>query len=38
MTAIQKRVEELERWRWMMIGASAVIGYVLAHVQVANLF
>jgi hypothetical protein len=38
MTAIQKRVEELERWRWMMIGASGVIGYVLAHVQVANLF
>lgn len=38
LSEIQKRVEELERWRWMMIGAAGVIGYVLAHLKLSNLF
>jgi outer membrane murein-binding lipoprotein Lpp len=30
---VEKRVQVVERWRWMMIGASMVGGYLLAHLR-----
>jgi len=28
---MEKRIQVVERWRWMLIGAAAVGGYFLAH-------
>lgn len=33
MGALDKRLEIVERWRWMVVGAATVVGYILAHVR-----
>lgn len=36
--AIADKMHSFEKWRWMIMGAAVVIGYVLAHVKLENLF
>lgn len=38
MTDMDTRIGEIERWRYVLIGAALVIGYVLAHIDIAKLF
>lgn len=33
MAGMDKRLEVVERWRWMVVGAATVVGYILAHVR-----
>lgn len=35
---ISKRITVLEKWRWMIFGAAIVVGYILAHVKIENIF
>jgi energy-converting hydrogenase A subunit M len=35
---ISSRVNILEQWRWMIVGAAIVAGYLLAHVDLINKF
>lgn len=35
---IAEKMQSFERWRWMLMGAAAVLGYVLAHVKLEKLF
>ena len=35
---VSNRINILEKWRWMIVGGSLVIGYILAHVRIENLF
>jgi len=35
---ISSRVDILEQWRWMIVGAAIVAGYLLAHVDLINKF
>jgi ElaB/YqjD/DUF883 family membrane-anchored ribosome-binding protein len=36
--AIADKMHVIEKWRWMTMGAAIVVGYVLAHVKLENLF
>jgi len=36
--AIAEKVQSFEKWRWMIMGAAIVVGYVLAHIKLENLF
>lgn len=36
--AIAQKVQSLEKWRWMIMGAAIVVGYVLAHIKLDKLF
>lgn len=38
MDNMDERLGVVERWRWMIIGASLVAGYILAHVKIDTLF
>ena len=38
MDTMNNRVDVLERWRWMIVGAAMSIGYILAHVKIEKLF
>jgi len=38
MDNMSSRVDVLERWRWMIVGAAVVVGYILAHVRIDKLF
>jgi len=38
MDNMSSRVNVLERWRWMIVGAAVVVGYILAHVRIDKLF
>jgi hypothetical protein len=31
--SIEKRVGALERWKWYVIGAVGVIGYLIGHIE-----
>ena len=35
---LNERISQIERWRWMIMGAALVLGYVIAHVKLENLF
>jgi hypothetical protein len=35
---IMERIGDGDKWRWMILGGSVVIGYVLAHIKLENLF
>lgn len=37
-TALANKIGVLERWRWMLIGAGLVFGYILAHLKLEKLF
>ena len=36
--AIAEKVQSFEKWRWMIMGAAVVVGYVLAHIKLEKLF
>ena len=38
MSSLDERLGAVERWKWMLLGASIVIGYVLAHIRIEKLF
>lgn len=38
MTGMDKRIQIVEQWRWMLLGAAVVIGYILAHVRLDKFF
>ncbi len=38
MESMDERLGVVERWRWMIIGAAVVIGYIIAHVRFENFF
>lgn len=33
-----EKMQSLEKWRWMLVGAAIVLGYVIAHVKLEKLF
>jgi len=35
---IQDKMQSIEKWRWMIMGGAIVLGYVLAHVKIDQLF
>ena len=35
---IKDRIAHVEKWKWMIMGGAIVIGYVLAHIKLENLF
>ena len=35
---VSGRIGVIERWRWMIFGGAIVVGYILAHVKIENLF
>lgn len=35
---ISDKLSHMEKWRWMIMGAAVVVGYILAHVKLSNLF
>ena len=35
---ITEKIQAIEKWRWMIMGAAIVVGYVLAHIKLENLF
>ena len=36
--AIADKITSIEKWRWMIMGGAAVVGYVLAHLKIEKLF
>jgi septal ring factor EnvC (AmiA/AmiB activator) len=36
MNSIKDRVEILERWKWMIVGAAVALGYVVGHMGFFN--
>jgi len=36
--ALAEKIQAIEKWRWMIMGAAVVVGYVLAHLKLDNLF
>jgi len=30
---LEKKMNTIERWRWMIIGGAAVLGYLIAHME-----
>lgn len=34
---IQDKMSSMEKWRWMIMGAAGVVGYILAHVKLDKL-
>ena len=34
ITDIDKRLNIIERWRWMIVGGAIVLGYALGHIDV----
>jgi DNA repair exonuclease SbcCD ATPase subunit len=35
---ISEKLSNMEKWRWMIMGAAVVAGYILGQVKIANLF
>ena len=36
--ALNDRLIDLEKWRWMLIGGAIVVGYLIAHLKLEKLF
>lgn len=36
--SMSDKLAEIEKWRWILIGAAIVLGYFIAHVKLENLF
>lgn len=36
--ALNQRLSEIEKWKWMIMGAAVVLGFILAHINLGNLF
>ena len=35
---LNERLTHIEKWKWMLMGASLVLGYFLAHIKLDTLF
>jgi predicted nucleic acid-binding Zn-ribbon protein len=35
---VLEKISKIEKWRWMIMGGALVVGYVLAHIKMENLF
>lgn len=35
---IRDKISAIEKWRWMIMGGAAVLGYVIAHLKLEKLF
>ena len=35
---LNSRIDTIEKWRWMIMGAALVFGYILAHIKLENFF
>lgn len=35
---LNKRIDQIEKWKWMVMGAALVVGYILAHVKLERFF
>lgn len=35
---LNQRIDNIEKWRWMIMGAALVFGYILAHIELKNFF
>lgn len=35
---VQEKMSAFEKWRWMIMGAAVVVGYVLAHIKLEKFF
>lgn len=35
---LSEKIQSFEKWRWMIMGAAVVVGYVLAHIKLEKLF
>lgn len=33
MENVKKRVDLLEKWKWMIVGGAVVVGYLIGHVE-----
>ena len=36
--SIQEQVSAIDRWRWTIVGAATVVGYIIAHLKLEKLF
>jgi uncharacterized coiled-coil protein SlyX len=36
--AMRDKIGAIEKWRWMIMGAACVVGYILAHLKLERLF
>ena len=36
MNSIKDRVEILERWKWMIVGAAVALGYIVGNMDIFN--
>lgn len=34
LNRIEERINSIEKWRWMVIGGSVVVGYMLSHLPI----
>lgn len=37
-STMDNRLSIVEKWRWMLLGAAAVAGYIIAHIRIERLF
>ena len=35
---LSEKIQGIEKWRWMIMGGAIVVGYVLAHIKLSNIF
>jgi len=35
---IAEKMQDADKWRWMIMGGAAVMGYVIAHIKLDRLF
>lgn len=35
---LKERIERLEQWRWMIVGAAAALGYILSNIKLLDKF
>lgn len=35
---VSEKLADIEKWRWVLVGAAIVLGYFIAHVKLDNLF
>lgn len=36
--SIRDKISAIEKWRWMMVGASVIVGYIIAHIRLDKIF
>lgn len=36
--AMREKISSIEKWRWMIMGAAGVVGYILAHIRLDKIF